>query len=34
MNKDMKVALFLQTEQFQGASKTQVWADSRKIIRG
>jgi hypothetical protein len=28
------VALFLQTEQFQGASKTTVWADSRKIIRG
>jgi hypothetical protein len=28
------VALFLQTEQFEGASKTKVWADSRKIIRG
>jgi hypothetical protein len=28
------VALFLQSEQFVGASKTKVWADSRKIIRG
>lgn len=28
------IALFLQGEQFVGASKTKVWADSRKIIRG
>lgn len=28
------VALFLQSEQFVGASKTKVWADSRKIIKG
>lgn len=28
------IALFLQVEQFQGASKTKVWADSKKIIRG
>jgi hypothetical protein len=28
------IALWLQVEQFQGASKTKVWADSRKIIRG
>lgn len=28
------VALFLPTESFVGASKRQVWADSRKIIRG
>jgi hypothetical protein len=28
------IALFLQVEQFVGASKTKVWADSRKIIRG
>ena len=28
------IALWLQSEQFQGASKTKVWADSRKIIRG
>lgn len=28
------IALWLQTEQFVGASKTKVWADSRKIIRG
>lgn len=28
------IALFLQTEQFIGASKTKVWADSKKIIRG
>ena len=28
------VALFLQSEQFIGASKTKVWADSRKIIKG
>lgn len=28
------VALFLPTERFEGATKTQVWADSRKIIRG
>lgn len=28
------IALFLQSEQFVGASKTKVWADSRKIIRG
>lgn len=28
------IALFLQTEQFVGASKTKVWADSRKIIKG
>jgi hypothetical protein len=28
------IALFLQAEQFVGASKTKVWADSRKIIRG
>jgi len=28
------IALFLNTEQFVGASKTKVWADSKKIIRG
>lgn len=28
------IALFLPTERFEKASKTQVWADSRKIIRG
>jgi hypothetical protein len=28
------VALWLNAEQFIGASKTKVWADSRKIIRG
>jgi hypothetical protein len=28
------IALWLQTEQFQGAAKTKVWADSKKIIRG
>lgn len=28
------IALFLQTEQFIGASKTKVWADSKKIIKG
>ena len=28
------IALFLNSEQFIGASKTKVWADSRKIIRG
>jgi hypothetical protein len=28
------IALWLNTEQFIGASKTKVWADSRKIIRG
>ena len=28
------IALFLPTERFVGANKTQVWADSRKIIRG
>jgi hypothetical protein len=28
------IALWLQTEQFIGASKTKVWADSKKIIRG
>jgi hypothetical protein len=28
------VALWLNTEQFIGASKTKVWADSRKILRG
>lgn len=28
------VALFLPTERFEKASKTQVWNDSRKIIRG
>ena len=28
------VALFLNTEQFIGASKTKVWADTRKILRG
>jgi hypothetical protein len=28
------IALFLNTEQFVGASKTKVWADSRKIIKG
>lgn len=28
------IALFLQSEQFIGASKTKVWADSKKIIRG
>ena len=27
------IALFLPTERFQGASKTKVWAESRKIIR-
>jgi hypothetical protein len=26
------VALFLPLERFQGASKTQVWADSRRNI--
>jgi hypothetical protein len=28
------IALWLNAEQFIGASKTKVWADSRKIIRG
>jgi hypothetical protein len=28
------IALFLPTAKFQGATQTQVWADSRKIIRG
>jgi hypothetical protein len=28
------IALFLGTEQFIGASKTKVWADSKKIIKG
>lgn len=28
------IALFLPTAQFQGATQTKVWADSRKIIRG
>ena len=28
------IALFLPTERFEKASKTQVWADSKKIIRG
>jgi hypothetical protein len=28
------IALFLPSERFEGASKTTVWADSRKIIRG
>jgi hypothetical protein len=28
------IALFLQTEQFVGASKTKVWADSKRIIKG
>jgi hypothetical protein len=28
------IALFLPTERFEGASKTKVWQDSRKIIRG
>jgi hypothetical protein len=28
------IALWLQAEQFEGARKTQVWADSKKIIRG
>jgi hypothetical protein len=28
------IALWLQTEQFVGASKTKVWSDSKKIIRG
>lgn len=28
------IALFLPTAKFEGATKTQVWADSRKIIRG
>jgi len=28
------IALFLGAEQFIGASKTKVWADSRKIIKG
>lgn len=28
------MAIFLPTAQFQGASQTKVWADSRKIIRG
>ena len=28
------VALFLNAELFQGASKSKVWADSRKIIKG
>jgi hypothetical protein len=28
------IALFLPTERFEGASKTKVWQESRKIIRG
>lgn len=28
------IALFLPTERFEGASKTQVWRESRKIARG
>lgn len=28
------IALWLNSEQFIGASKTKVWADSKKIIRG
>jgi len=28
------VALFLPTQKFVGATATQVYADSRKIIRG
>lgn len=28
------IALWLNTEQFVGASKTKVWADSKKIIKG
>lgn len=28
------IALFLNIAKFQGATQTQVWADSRKIIRG
>lgn len=28
------IALFLPTERFEGASKNQVWNESRKIIRG
>lgn len=28
------VALFLPTERFEGASKSKVWQDSKKIIRG
>lgn len=28
------VALFLNSEQFVGAAKTKVWADSKKIIKG
>ena len=28
------IALFLPTERFAKASKTQVWADSKKMIRG
>lgn len=28
------VALFLNSEQFVGASRTKVWADSKKIIKG
>lgn len=28
------VALFLPTARFEGATQTQVWADSKKIIRG
>lgn len=28
------IALFLPTERFDGASKTKVWADSKKIIKG
>ena len=28
------IALFLQVAQFQGASQSRVWADSRKIISG
>jgi hypothetical protein len=28
------IALFLPSERFEGATKTKVWADSRKIIRG
>lgn len=28
------IALFLPTERFEGATKTEVWRDSRKIIRG
>lgn len=28
------IAIFLPTAQFEGATQTKVWADSRKIIRG